>query len=53
VTRLDFKVGGKSKLHDIINSIKPAQQRAVAGLDAFVVEDVEAWHFLSSKKKKH
>ncbi len=46
-----FESLGKTKLYDIINSIKPAQQRAVAGLDAFVVEGVEAWRSLSSKKK--
>jgi hypothetical protein len=39
---------GDSKLYDILNSIKPAQQQAVAGLDEFVVEGVEAWRSLSS-----
>ncbi len=44
----DFEGLGNSKLYDILNSIKPAQQKAVAGLDEFVVEGVEAWHSLSS-----
>ena len=44
-----FQSLGKSKLYDIINSIKPAQQKTVAGLDEFVVEGVEAWRSLSSK----
>ena len=41
----------KSKLYDIINSIKPARQKVVSGLDEFVVEGVEAWRSLSGKKK--
>jgi hypothetical protein len=48
-----FQSLGKTKLYDIIKSIKSAQQRAVTGLDAFVVEGVETWHSLSSKKKNH
>jgi hypothetical protein len=36
------------KLYDILNGIKPAQQKAVAGLDEFVVEGVESWRSLSS-----
>jgi hypothetical protein len=36
------------KLYDILNSIKPSQQKAVAGLDEFVVEGVESWRTLSS-----
>ena len=43
----DFEGLGNSKLYDILNSIKPAQQKAVAGLDEFVVEGVEAWRSLS------
>ncbi|CAF2059693.1 unnamed protein product [Rotaria magnacalcarata] len=39
---------GKSKLYDIIDGIKPAQQRTVAGLDEFVVEGIEAWRSLSN-----
>ena len=35
------------KLFDILNSLKPEQQRIVAGLDDFVVESVEAWYCLS------
>ena len=46
-----FQSFGKSKLYDIINSIKPAQQKTVAGLDEFVVEGVEAWRSLSSKRE--
>ncbi|CAF1620938.1 unnamed protein product [Adineta ricciae] len=42
-----FQGLGKSKLYDILNSIKPAEQRIVAGLDEFVVEGVEAWLSLS------
>ena len=45
-----FQSLGKSKLYDIINSIKPAQQKTVAGLDEFVVEGIEAWRSLSSKR---
>ena len=41
----------RSKLYDIINSIKLAQQKVVSGLDEFVVEGIEAWWSLSSKKK--
>jgi hypothetical protein len=44
----DFEGLGNSKLYDILNSINPAQQQAVAGLDEFVVEGVEAWRSLSS-----
>ena len=44
----DFQGLGRSKLYDILNSIKPTQQKAVAGLDEFVVEGVEAWSSLSS-----
>ncbi|CAF3282448.1 unnamed protein product [Rotaria sp. Silwood2] len=44
----DFEGLGNIKLYDILNSIKPAQQQAVAGLDEFVVEGVEAWCSLSS-----
>ena len=43
-----FQSLGKSKLYDIINSIKPTQQRIVAGLDELVVEGIEAWRSLSS-----
>ena len=38
----DFEGLGNSKLYDILNSIEPAQQKAVAELDEFVVEGVEA-----------
>jgi len=44
----DFEGLGNSKLYDILNSIKPAQQQAVSGLDEFVVEGVEAWRTLAS-----
>jgi hypothetical protein len=47
----DFMGLGSSKLYDILNSIKPAQQQAAAGLDEFVVEGVESWRSLSSKSK--
>jgi hypothetical protein len=47
-----FESLGKTKLYDIINSIKPAQQRAAAGLHQFVVEGIEAWRSLSSIKQK-
>jgi hypothetical protein len=43
-----FQSLGKSKLYDIIDSIKPKQQKTVAGLDEFVVEGTEAWESLSS-----
>ena len=42
-----FESLGDSKLYDILNSIKPAQQKAAAGLDEFVVEGSESWHALS------
>ena len=48
-----FQSLGKSKLCDIINNIKLAQQKTVAGLDEFVVEAVEAWRSLSSKRGAH
>ena len=44
-----FQSLGNSKLYDIINSIKPTQQRIVAGLDEIVVEGIEAWRSLSSE----
>jgi hypothetical protein len=44
----DYEGLGTSKLYDILNSIKPAQQKAVAGLDEFVAEGVESWRSLSS-----
>lgn len=40
------------KLFDILNGLKPAQQRALAGLDEFVVDGVEAWACLSSELEK-
>ncbi|CAF1575683.1 unnamed protein product, partial [Rotaria magnacalcarata] len=43
-----FEGFGRTKLYDIINSIKPTQQQIVSGLDEFVVEGVEAWRSLSS-----
>lgn len=46
-----FQSLGNSKLYDIIDSIKPGQQRIVAGLDEFVVEGLEAWRSLSSNGK--
>jgi hypothetical protein len=47
-----FESLDKTKLYDIVNNIKPAQQRAAAGLDQFVVEGIEAWRSLSSIKQK-
>ena len=44
-----FQSLGKSKLYDIIDSIKPAQQRIVTELDEIVVEGIEEWRSLSSK----
>ncbi|CAF4064817.1 unnamed protein product [Rotaria magnacalcarata] len=38
----------RTKLYDIINSIKPAQQQIVSSFDEFVAEGVEAWRSLSS-----
>lgn len=37
------------KLFDILNGLKPTQQRALTGLDEFVVDGVEAWDCLSSE----
>ena len=45
-----FQNLGKSKFYDIINSIKSTQQTTVAVLDEFVVEGIEAWRSLSSKR---
>ena len=50
---IGFQSLGKSKLYDIINNIKPAQQKTVAGLDEFAVEAIEAWRSLSSKRGAH
>ena len=47
-----FQSLGRSKLYDIIDSIKPAEQRTMAGLDEFVVEGMEAWQSLSSNGKE-
>ena len=44
-----FQSLGKSKLYNIIDSIKPEQQRTVTGLDEIDVEGMEAWRSLSSK----
>ena len=44
-----FQSLGKSKLYNIIDSIKPAQQRTVTRLDEIVVEGTEAWRSLPSK----
>lgn len=44
----DYECLSTAKLYDILNGIKPAQQKAVAGLDEFVVEGVESWKSLSS-----
>jgi len=44
----DFEGLCNRKLFDILSGLNPAQQRALAGLDEFVVEGVEAWHCLSS-----
>jgi hypothetical protein len=43
-----FQSLGKSKLYDIIDSIKLKQQTIVAGLDEFVVEGIKAWGSLCS-----
>ena len=48
MTKLDSKV----LEDDIMNSIKPAQQKKViSGIDELVVEDVEVWRSLSGKKE--
>ncbi|CAF3375308.1 unnamed protein product, partial [Rotaria socialis] len=44
----DFEGLCNRKLIDILSSLKPEQQRIVAGLDDFVVEGVEAWRCLSN-----
>ena len=44
----DFQGLDRSKLYDILYSIKSTEQKAVAGLDEFVVEGVEVWSSLSS-----
>ena len=45
----DFESLSYSKLYDILNGIKPAQQQAVSGLDEFVVQGDKACRVLSSK----
>ena len=45
---IGFQSLGKSRLYNIIDSIKPAQQRTVTGLDEIVVEGIEAWRSLLS-----
>lgn len=49
----DFEGLGNRKLFEILDGLKPEQQRVVAGLDDFVVEGVEAWCCLSSKLAKY
>jgi hypothetical protein len=44
----DYESLSTRKLYDILNGIKPAQQKVVAGLDEFVVEGVESWRSISS-----
>ena len=39
-------------MYDIIDSIKPAEQRTVAGPDEFVVEGIESWRSLLSNGKE-
>ena len=39
----DFKSLCSRKLFDVLNSLKPEQQRIVAGVDDIVVGGVEAW----------
>ena len=43
----DFESLGNRKLFDILSGLKPSQQRALAGIDEFVVEGIEAWSSLS------
>ena len=45
----NFNNLGKTKLFEILNSIKPTSQRVVSGVDEFVIEGVEAWYTISSK----
>ena len=47
-----FQSLGKSKFYDILDSIKPAEHRTVAGLDEFVVEGIETWRSLLSNGKE-
>ena len=44
---IDFESLGNRKLFDILSGLKPSQQRALDGIDAFVVEGIEAWSTLS------
>jgi hypothetical protein len=43
----DFESLGNRELFDILSGLKPSQQRALAGIDEFVVEGIEAWSTLS------
>ena len=47
----DFEGLCRSKLYDILNSIKPSHQKALPGLDEFVVEGIESWRSISSMLK--
>ncbi|CAF0888765.1 unnamed protein product [Didymodactylos carnosus] len=40
------------KLYEMLNSINPSQQHALAGLDEFVTDGVEAWSVLKGMVKK-
>ncbi len=37
------------KLYDVLNSINPSQQHALAGLDEFITDGIEAWEILKGK----
>ncbi len=49
----NFNGYGIRKLYDILNSINPSQQHALAGLDAFVTDGIEAWKILKGSYEIH
>ena len=48
-----FNGYGVRKLYDLLNSINPSQNHAVAGLDEFLNDGIEAWKVLKGKSKIH
>jgi hypothetical protein len=45
----NFKGYSVTKLYDTLKSINPSQQHALAGLDEFITDGVEAWNVLKGK----
>ncbi len=47
----NFNGYGVRKLYDILNSINLSQQYALAGLDEFVTDGMDAWNTMKSMFK--